>query len=195
SVASSFVGMPSFVAYETARQEYENAVANGSSPQIIKQLKKAMNVAKAEFDRESSVQKKINRMAEQAAAAMYKEARAVNRKSKVVSAMHSLLFGMLRRLDMSSVDTILNMARNGVVPLSVIPATSAARLVVVVPDHDSFVKMMVDGFVHYAGVVWTLQEVKDNDGKNVHLKDVTKENQEILVWPLILTCERVVKLQ
>ncbi|QGX41950.1 polyprotein 1ab [alphacoronavirus sp. WA3607] len=195
SVASTFVSMPSYIAYENARQSYEDAVSNGSSPQLVKQLKRAMNIAKAEFDHEASVQKKINRMAEQAAAQMFKEARAVNRKSKIISAMHSLLFSMLRRLDMSSVDTILNLAKDGVVPLSVIPATCATKLSIVSSDIESFAKIVKDGCVHYAGVVWSIADIADADGKAVHLKEVTVENAENITWPLFINCVRVVKLQ
>nr|WCC62229.1 ORF1ab polyprotein [Bat Coronavirus MrGD17] len=195
SVAATYVNLPSFVAYETARQNYEDAVNNGSSPQVIKQLRRAMHLAKAEYDREASVQKKIERMAENAAAQMYKEARAENRKSKIISSMHALLFGMLRKLDMSSVDNILNLAKNGVVPLSIIPATSATKLCVVCPDHEAYVKLIFNQCVHYAGVVWNVIDVKDNDGKVVHQKEITKENEEALSWPLSISCERVVKLQ
>nr|URD31320.1 orf1ab polyprotein [Megaderma bat coronavirus] len=195
SVASTFVNLPSFIAYENARKAYEDAINNDTSPQLVKQLKRAMNIAKAEFDHEASVQKKISRMAEQAAAQMYKEARAVNRKSKVISAMHSLLFGMLRKLDMSSVDTILNLARDGVVPLSIIPAASATKLNVVSADLESYLKICKDGCVHYAGVVWNVVDIRDNDGKVVHMKEITQENTESLAWPLFLNCERIVKLQ
>nr|QBP43267.1 ORF1a [Bat coronavirus] len=195
SVASTFVNMPSFIAYENARQAYEEALNTDAAPQLVKQLKRAMNIAKSEFDHEASVQKKITRMAEQAAAQMYKEARAVNRKSKVISAMHSLLFGMLRRLDMSSVDTILNLAKDGVVPLSIIPAACATKLTVVSADLESYLKICKDGCVHYAGVVWNVIDIRDNDGKVVHQKEVTQENFETLAWPLFLNCERIVKLQ
>ncbi|ACA52156.1 ORF1ab polyprotein [Bat coronavirus 1B] len=194
SVASTFVNMPSFMAYENARQSYEEAINNGSSPQLVKQLKRAMNIAKAELDHESSVQRKLNRMAEQAAAQMYKEARAVNKKSKVISSLHTLLFGMLRKLDMSSVDNILSLARDGVVPLSIIPAACATKLTIVVSDFESFKRIFQLGNVQYAGVVWSLIEVKDNDGKPVHVKEITATNTA-LTWPLILNCERVVKLQ
>uniref|UniRef100_A0AB38ZDM4 Replicase polyprotein 1ab n=25 Tax=Coronaviridae TaxID=11118 RepID=A0AB38ZDM4_9NIDO len=194
SVASTFVNMPSFIAYEAARQSYEEATNNGSSPQLIKQLKRAMNIAKAEFDHEASVQRKLNRMAEQAASQMYKEARAVNRKSKVISSLHALLFGMLRKLDMSSVDNILQLARGGVVPLSIIPAACATKLTVVASDYESFKKIFQLGNVQYAGVVWSLVDVKDTDGKPVHVKEITEDNTA-LTWPLILSCERVVKLQ
>lgn len=195
SVASTFVNMPSFVAYENARQAYEEAVNSGAAATLIKQLKRAMNVAKAEFDHEASVQRKISRMAEQAAAQMYKDARAVNRKSKVISAMHSLLFGMLRRLDMSSVDTILSLARDGVVPLSIIPAACATKLNVVSADLESYLKICKEGCVHYAGVVWSVVDIRDNDGKVVHMKEITADNKENLAWPLFLNCDRIVKLQ
>nr|USF97420.1 ORF1ab [Bat alphacoronavirus] len=195
SVASTYVSMPSFVAYETARQSYEDAVANGSPPQLIKQLRHAMNVAKGDFDREAATQRKLDRMAEQAAAQMYKEARAVNRKSKVTSAMHSMLFGMLRRLDMSSIDTVLQLAKEGTVPLAVIPAVSATKLNIVVSDITSYNRVQREGCVHYAGVIWSVLDVKDNDGKPVHVKEICAQNAESLAWPLFLNCERIVKLQ
>nr|WCC62471.1 ORF1ab polyprotein [Bat Coronavirus MrJX20] len=195
SVASTYVNMPSYIAYETARQSYEDAVASGSPPQLIKQLRHAMNVAKGDFDREAATQRKLDRMAEQAAAQMYKEARAVNRKSKVVSAMHSLLFGMLRRLDMSSIDVILQLAKDGTVPLAVIPAVSATKLNIVVSDLASYTRVQREGCVHYAGVIWSVLDVKDNDGKPVHVKEICAQNAESLAWPLFLNCERIVKLQ
>nr|WCC62278.1 ORF1ab polyprotein [Bat Coronavirus MsGX16] len=195
SVANTYVNLPSFVAYETARQNYEDAVNNGSSAQIIKQMRRAMHLAKAEYEREVSVQKKIERMAENAAAQMYKEARAENRKSKIIGSMHALLFGMLRKLDMSSVDNILSLAKNGVVPLSIIPATSATKLCIVCPDHEAYTKIIYSQCVHYAGVVWNIVDVKDNDGKPVHQKEIVKANEETLSWPLSINCERVVKLQ
>nr|WCC62309.1 ORF1ab polyprotein [Bat Coronavirus PaGD16] len=195
SVASTFVSMPSYIAYESARKEYEDSLNNGSSPQVVKQLKRAMNIAKADFDKEASVQRKINRMAEAAATQMYKEARAVNRKSKVVSSLHAMLFSMLRRLDMSAIDNILSLARDGTVPLSIIPTACATKLNVVCSELDSFSKVVLDGCVQYAGVVWNIVDIRDGDGKVVHLREVTKENVETLCWPLYINCERMVKLQ
>nr|WPA70783.1 MAG: polyprotein 1a [Pekapeka alphacoronavirus 1] len=195
SVAATYASLPSYVAYETARKNYEDALSNGSTPQLVKQLRHAMNVAKSEFDKDASVQRKIDRMAEQAAVQMYKEARAVNRKSKVISSMHSLLFGMLKRLDMSAVDTIMDLARDGVVPLAVIPAVSATKLNIVASDLESYNKIYREGCVHYAGAIWSIVDVKDNDGKPVHLKEIVAQNAETLAWPLFITCERIVKLQ
>nr|UUS54201.1 MAG: polyprotein [Bat coronavirus] len=195
SVASNFVNMPSYIAYETARNDYENALNTDANQSVVKQLRKAMNLAKSEFDKEASVQRKINRMAEAAAAQMYKEARAVNKKSKVISSLHAMLFSMLRRLDMSSIDNILSLAREGTVPLSIIPTACATKLTVVCSDIDSFAKVVSDSCVQYAGVVWNIIDIRDSDSKLVHLKEVTKENVESLSWPLYINCERLVKLQ
>ncbi|QCX35159.1 orf1ab polyprotein [Tylonycteris bat coronavirus HKU33] len=195
SVASTFVSMPSYIAYEKARQEYENSLSNGSTPSVVKQLRRAMNIAKAEFDKEASVQRKINRMAEAAATQMYKEARAVNRKSKVISSLHAMLFSMLRKLDMSSIDNILSLAREGTVPLSIIPTTCATKLNVVCSDLESYSKVVFDSCVQYAGVVWNIIDVRDVDGKVVHLKEITKDNVENISWPIYVNCERMVKLQ
>ncbi|AZF86117.1 ORF1ab polyprotein [Alphacoronavirus Bat-CoV/P.kuhlii/Italy/206645-41/2011] len=195
SVAASFVNMPSYVAYETARQDYENALNTDANQSVIKQLRKAMNVAKSEFDKEASVQRKINRMAEAAATQMYKEARAVNKKSKVISSLHAMLFSMLRRLDMSSIDNILSLAREGTIPLSIIPTACATKLTVVCSDIESFAKVVSDNCVQYAGVVWNIIDIRDGDSKIVHLKEVTKENVDVLAWPLFINCERLVKLQ
>lgn len=96
SVASAYAALPSWIAYEKARADLEEAKKNDVSPQLLKQLTKACNIAKSEFEREASVQKKLDKMAEQAAASMYKEARTVDRKSKIVSAMHGLLLVCLR---------------------------------------------------------------------------------------------------
>nr|WCC62838.1 ORF1ab polyprotein [Bat Coronavirus RpZJ20] len=195
SVASAFANMPSFIAYEKARINYEEAIASDASPTVIKQLKKAMNTAKGEFDHEASVQKKIQRMADAAAAQMYKDARAVDRKSKVVSAMHSLLFGMLRKLDMSSINQLMELAKDGCIPMAIIPAAAATKLTVITPDLESFSKIRVDNNIYYAGAAWSITDVKDADGRVVVLKEINADNKDALVWPLHVNCERVVKLQ
>lgn len=96
---------------------------------------------------------------------------------------------------MSSVDTILSLAKDGVVPLSIIPAVSATKLNIVVSDIESYSKIQRDGCVHYAGVIWSVIDIKDNDGKPVHAKEVVTSNVESLSWPLFLNCERIIKLQ
>ncbi|ASF90443.1 ORF1ab polyprotein [Suncus murinus coronavirus Xingguo-74] len=193
SVASTFASLPSFVAYETAREAYEKALKEEANAVLLKQLKKAMNIAKSEHEQEVAVQRKLERLAETAAAQMYKDVRASDKKAKVISAMHSMLFSMLRRLDMSSVDNVLNLAKDGVVPLSIVPVTSASRMIVVVPTKDVLDRIVIDNSVIYAGVVWTIIDIKDVDNKVINLKEVMIGDD--IAYPLHITVERFVKLQ
>ncbi|QZL09680.1 ORF1a [plateatu pika coronavirus P83] len=195
SVASTFASMPSYIAYEKAKIDYEQAKQNGSSDQVIRQLLKAMNIAKSEFDLEVSVQRKLSRMADNAAAQMFKEARNVDRKAKVVSSMHGLLVSMLRRLDMSSINELMDLAKDGILPLAVIPAASASRLVVVTPSIEAFDKIRHDNSICYAGAAWSIISIKDVDGTPVQLAEVCADNDKLLNWPLHIEAERVVKLQ
>lgn len=193
SVASTFASMPSYIAYEKAKLDYEQAKQNGTSDQVLRQLLKAMNIAKSEFDLEASVQRKLSRMADNAAAQMFKDARNVDRKAKVVSSMHGLLVGMLRKLDMSSITELMDLAKDGILPLSVIPAASSNRLIVVTPSLEAFDKIRYDNSICYAGSVWTITSIKDVDGSTVNLKEVCSSSD--LSWPLHVEAERVVKLQ
>ncbi|UHL62014.1 orf1ab polyprotein [Fievel mouse coronavirus] len=194
SVASTFASMPSYIAYEKAKMDYEKAKQNGTSDQVVRQLLKAMNIAKSEFDLEVSVQRKLNRMADAAAAQMFKDARNVDRKAKVVSSMHGLLVAMLRRLDMSSITELMDLAKDGILPLAVIPAAASNKLVVVTPSMEAFDKIRHDNSVCYAGAAWTITGIKDVDGVTVQLAEVCA-NDGSLNWPLHIEAERVVKLQ
>nr|ATP66737.1 ORF1ab polyprotein [Rodent coronavirus] len=195
SVASTFASMPSYIAYEKAKMDYEQAKQNGTSDQVVRQLLKAMNIAKSEFDLELSVQRKLNRMADNAAAQMFKDARNVDRKAKVVSSMHGLLVGMLRRLDMSSITELMDLAKDGILPLAVIPAAASNRLIVVTPSIEAFDKIRHDNSICYAGAAWAITAIKDVDGTTVQLAEVCSSNDKTLNWPLHIEAERVVKLQ
>lgn len=102
---------------------------------------------------------------------------------------------MLKKLDMSSVNTIIDQARNGVLPLSIIPAASATRLVVVTPSLEVFPglgkKTMFIMLVLF-GLSLKSKTLM------VHMfisKEVTAANELNLTWPLSITCERTTKLQ
>nr|QOE77267.1 orf1ab polyprotein [Lucheng Rn rat coronavirus] len=194
SVASTFASMPSYIAYEKAKMDYEQAKQNGTSDQVVRQLLKAMNIAKSEFDLELSVQRKLNRMADNAAAQMFKDARNAI-AGYVVSSMHGLLVAMLRRLDMSSINELMDLAKDGILPLAVIPAAASNRLVVVTPSIDAFDKIRHDNSICYAGSVWTITAIKDVDGTSVQLAEVCAGNDGALNWPLHIEAERIVKLQ
>lgn len=135
AIASEFSSLPSYAAFATAQEAYEQAVANGDSEVVLKKLKKSLNVAKSEFDRDAAMQRKLEKMADQAMTQMYKQARSEDKRAKVTSAMQTMLFTMLRKLDNDALNNIINNARDGCVPLNIIPlivtalrANSAVKL-------------------------------------------------------------------
>lgn len=89
-------------------------------------------MAKSEFDRDAAMQRKLEKMADQAMTQMYKQARSEDKRAKVTSAMQTMLFTMLRKLDNDALNNIINNARDGCVPLNIIPLTTAAKLMVVI---------------------------------------------------------------
>ncbi|QVN46567.1 ORF1ab protein [Bat SARS-like coronavirus Khosta-1] len=198
AIASEFSSLPSYAAYATAQEAYEQAVANGDSEVVLKKLKKSLNVAKSEFDRDAAMQRKLEKMADQAMTQMYKQARSEDKRAKVTSAMQTMLFTMLRKLDNDALNNIINNARDGCVPLNIIPLTTAAKLMVVVPDCNTY-KNTCDGSTFtYASALWEIQQVVDADSKVVQLSEINMDNSQNLAWPLIVTALRsnsAVKLQ
>nr|UET69429.1 ORF1ab polyprotein [Severe acute respiratory syndrome coronavirus 2]UFC70430.1 ORF1ab polyprotein [Severe acute respiratory syndrome coronavirus 2]UFD46939.1 ORF1ab polyprotein [Severe acute respiratory syndrome coronavirus 2] len=198
AIASEFSSLPSYAAFATAQEAYEQAVANGDSEVVLKKLKKSLNVAKSEFDRDAAMQRKLEKMADQAMTQMYKQARSEDKRAKVTSAMQTMLFTMLRKLDNDALNNIINNARDGCVPLNIIPLTTAAKLMVVIPDYNTY-KNTCDGTTFtYASALWEIQQVVDADSKIVQLSEISMDNSPNLAWPLIVTALRAnsaVKLQ
>ncbi len=93
---------------------------------------------------------------------------------------------------------IVNNARDGCVPLNIIPLTTAAKLMVVIPDYNTY-KNTCDGTTFtYASALWEIQQVVDADSKIVQLSEISMDNSPNLAWPLIVTALRAnsaVKLQ
>nr|WMT59352.1 ORF1ab polyprotein [Horseshoe bat sarbecovirus] len=198
AIASEFSSLPSYAAYATAQEAYEQAVANGDSEVVLKKLKKSLNVAKSEFDRDAAMQRKLEKMADQAMTQMYKQARSEDKRAKVTSAMQTMLFTMLRKLDNDALNNIINNARDGCVPLNIIPLTTAAKLMVVVPDYGTYKNTCDGNTFTYASALWEIQQVVDADSKIVQLSEINMDNSPNLAWPLIVTALRAnsaVKLQ
>nr|AID16712.1 orf1ab polyprotein [Bat SARS-like coronavirus] len=198
AIASEFSSLPSYAAYATAQEAYEQAVANGDSEVVLKKLKKSLNVAKSEFDRDAAMQRKLEKMADQAMTQMYKQARSEDKRAKVTSAMQTMLFTMLRKLDNDALNNIINNARDGCVPLNIIPLTTAAKLMVVVPDYGTYKNTCDGNTFTYASALWEIQQVVDADSKIVQFSEINMDNSPNLAWPLIVTALRAnsaVKLQ
>nr|WIM49758.1 orf1a protein [Bovine coronavirus] len=187
ALQSEFVNMASFVEYEVAKKNLDEARSSGSAnQQQLKQLEKACNIAKSAYERDRAVARKLERMADLALTNMYKEARINDKKSKVVSALQTMLFSMVRKLDNQALNSILDNAVKGCVPLNAIPSLAANTLTIIVPDKSVYDQVVDNVYVTYAGNVWQIQTIQDSDGTNKQLNEISDECN----WPLVIIANR-----
>lgn len=187
ALQSEFVNMASFVEYELAKKNLDEAKASGSAnQQQIKQLEKACNIAKSAYERDRAVARKLERMADLALTNMYKEARINDKKSKVVSALQTMLFSMVRKLDNQALNSILDNAVKGCVPLNAIPSLTSNTLTIIVPDKQVFDQVVDNVYVTYAGNVWHIQSIQDADGAVKQLNEIDVNS----TWPLVIAANR-----
>nr|WCC63726.1 ORF1ab polyprotein [Bat Coronavirus TpGX17] len=196
---TEFSHLATYAELETAQSSYQNALNSGdASPQVLKALQKAVNVAKNAYEKDKAVARKLERMAEQAMTSMYKQARAEDKKAKIVSAMQTMLFGMIKKLDNDVLNGVIANARNGCVPLSIVPLCASNKLRVVIPDISVWNKVVNWPSVSYAGSLWDVTVINNVDNEVVKPTDVVETN-ESLTWPLVIECSRAsssaVKLQ
>nr|QOV05173.1 ORF1a polyprotein [Bovine coronavirus] len=187
ALQSEFVNMASFVEYEVAKKNLDEARSSGSAnQQQLKQLEKACNIAKSAYERDRAVARKLERMADLALTNMYKEARINDKKSKVVSALQTMLFSMVRKLDNQALNSILDNAVKGCVPLNAIPSLAANTLTIIVPDKSVYDQVVDNVYVTYAGNVWQIQTIQDSDGTNKQLNEISDGCN----WPLVIIANR-----
>ncbi|QXV87651.1 ORF1a polyprotein [Equine coronavirus CH21] len=187
ALQSEFVNMASFVEYEVAKKNLDEARSSGSAnQQQLKQLEKACNIAKSAYERDRAVARKLERMADLALTNMYKEARINDKKSKVVSALQTMLFSMVRKLDNQALNSILDNAVKGCVPLNAIPSLAANTLTIIVPDKSVYDQVVDNVYVAYAGNVWQIQTIQDSDGTNKQLNEISDDCN----WPLVIIANR-----
>nr|QLI34454.1 1a polyprotein [Infectious bronchitis virus] len=172
SVTQEFSHIPSYAEYERAKNLYEKVLADskngGVTQQELAAYRKAANIAKSIFDRDLAVQKKLDSMAERAMTTMYKEARVTDRRAKLVSSLHALLFSMLKKIDSEKLNALFDQASSGVVPLATVPIVCSNKLTLVIPDLETWVKCVEGMHVTYSTVVWNIDTVIDADGIELH---------------------------
>nr|WMM66090.1 1ab [Infectious bronchitis virus] len=172
SVTQEFSHIPSYAEYERAKNLYENVLADSKNGSVTQQelaaYRKAANIAKSVFDRDLAVQKKLDSMAERAMTTMYKEARVTDRRAKLVSSLHALLFAMLKKIDSEKLNVLFDQASSGVVPLATVPIVCSNKLTLVIPDPETWVKCVEGMHVTYSTVVWNIDTVIDADGIELH---------------------------
>nr|QIX02940.1 ORF1a [Infectious bronchitis virus] len=199
SVTQEFSHIPSYAEYERAKDLYEKVLAEskngGVTQQELAAYRKAANIAKSIFDRDLAVQKKLDSMAERAMTTMYKEARVTDRRAKLVSSLHALLFSMLKKIDSEKLNVLFDQASSGVVPLATVPIVCSNKLTLVLPDPETWTKCVEGMHVTYSTVVWNIDNVIDADG--TELQPISTGNGLIycisgdnIAWPLKVNLTR-----
>nr|WNR61909.1 polyprotein 1a [Infectious bronchitis virus] len=199
SVTQEFSHIPSYAEYERAKQLYEKVLADskngGVTQQELAAYRKAANIAKSVFDRDLAVQKKLDSMAERAMTTMYKEARVTDRRAKLVSSLHALLFSMLRKIDSEKLNVLFDQASSGIVPLATVPIVCSNKLTLVVPDPETWIKCVEGMHVTYSTVVWNIDNVIDADGTELHPNSTGSGlsyciSGDNIAWPLKVNLTR-----
>nr|QDQ69198.1 polyprotein 1a [Infectious bronchitis virus] len=193
SVTQEFSHIPSYAEYERAKNLYEKVLADskngGVTQQELAAYRKAANIAKSVFDRDLAVQKKLDSMAERAMTTMYKEARVTDRRAKLVSSLHALLFSMLKKIDSEKLSVLFDQASSGVVPLATVPIVCSNKLTLVIPDPETWIKCVEGMHVTYSTVVWNIDTVIDADGTELHPTSIGSGltyciSGDNIAWPL-----------
>nr|QLI33791.1 1a protein [Infectious bronchitis virus] len=199
SVAQEFSHIPSYGEYERAKSLYEKVLADskngGVTQQELAAYRKAANIAKSVFDRDLAVQKKLDSMAERAMTTMYKEARVTDRRAKLVSSLHALLFSMLKKIDSEKLNVLFDQASSGIVPLATVPVVCSNKLTLVIPDPETWVKCVEGMHVTYSTVVWNIDTVIDADGTELHPTSTGSDltyciSGDNIAWPLKVNLTR-----
>nr|QLI33804.1 1a protein [Infectious bronchitis virus] len=199
SVTQEFSHIPSYGEYERAKSLYEKVLADskngGVTQQELAAYRKAANIAKSVFDRDLAVQKKLDSMAERAMTTMYKEARVTDRRAKLVSSLHALLFSMLKKIDSEKLNVLFDQASSGIVPLATVPIVCSNKLTLVIPDPETWVKCVEGMHVTYSTVVWNIDTVIDADGTELHPTSTGSDlmyciSGDNIAWPLKVNLTR-----
>nr|ARS23150.1 replicase polyprotein 1a [Infectious bronchitis virus] len=199
SVTQEFSHILSYGEYERAKSLYEKVLADskngGVTQQELAAYRKAANIAKSVFDRDLAVQKKLDSMAERAMTTMYKEARVTDRRAKLVSSLHALLFSMLKKIDSEKLNVLFDQASSGIVPLATVPIVCSNKLTLVIPDPETWVKCVEGMHVTYSTVVWNIDTVIDADGTELHPTSTGSDlmyciSGDNIAWPLKVNLTR-----
>lgn len=173
----------SWLAFREAQDRLEQAVKNGATVQELKALRKAANVARSVYDKDLSTSRKLDRLAAAATKALFKEQRISNTRQQVLSSAHAVLINLLKHLNLESIDGVLKLARDGVVPLGALSELSAGKIQFIIPDHSTLQQLMAGSSIVYAGKVWNVMYAKNASGQEVPLLDLVNSPEQV-EWPV-----------
>ncbi|ACJ12043.1 orf1ab polyprotein [Bulbul coronavirus HKU11-796] len=144
AVVDANINLDSYRVYKEADATYRKSVEMDEPLQIQKKKLKAVNIAKAEWEREAASQRKLEKLADAAMKSMYLAERAEDRRIKLTSGLTAMLYHMLRRLDSDRVKALFECAKQQILPIHAVVGVSNDNLKVIFNDKDSYLQY-VDG--------------------------------------------------
>ncbi|YP_010229072.1 ORF1a polyprotein [Magpie-robin coronavirus HKU18] len=173
AVADANVNLDSYRIYKEADAAYKRSVEMNESPQEQKKKLKAVNIAKAEWERDAASQRKLEKLADAAMKSMYLAERAEDRRVKLTSGLTAMLYHMLRRLDSDRVKALFECAKQQILPIHAIVGISNDNFKVIFNDKDSYLQYVDGNTLIYKGVRYTI--VKKLSLDNAPIEGVPEE--------------------
>uniref|UniRef100_A0AB39AFV7 ORF1ab polyprotein n=1 Tax=Bird deltacoronavirus HKU19 TaxID=3237952 RepID=A0AB39AFV7_9NIDO len=182
-VAEAFIHLDSYKIYKDAQQAYDEAVERGAEASEIKKALKAVNIAKAEYDRDVAAEKKLAKLADSALKSMYLAERSEDRKAKLTSGLTAMLYHMLRRVDSDKVKALFELAKSDVVPLHAITGSSTDGLKVIIGDQQTYDQYVTGNQVIFKGRTYVINTMYDLDNQILQEKPQS--------FPIVLECTKL----
>ncbi|QSE37605.1 ORF1ab polyprotein [Deltacoronavirus HNU1-2] len=173
AVADMNINLDSYRIYKEADAVYKRAVEMNEPPQEQKKKLKAVNIAKAEWEREAASQRKLEKLADAAMKSMYLAERAEDRRIKLTSGLTAMLYHMLRRLDSDRVKALFECAKQQILPIHAVVGISNDNLKVIFNDKDSYSHYVDGNTLIHKGVRYTI--VKKLSLDNATIEGVPEE--------------------
>jgi hypothetical protein len=182
-VADAFIHLDSYKIYKDAQQVYDDAVERNADPSEIKKALKAVNTAKAEYDRDVAAEKKLAKLADAALKSMYLAERSEDRKAKLTSGLTAMLYHMLRRVDSDKVKALFELAKSDVVPLHAITGSSTDGLKVIIGDKQTYDQYVNGNNIVYKGRTYAIHTMYDLDNQILQEAPQT--------FPVVIECTKL----
>lgn len=156
AVADININLDSYRIYKEADATYKRSVEMNESSQEQKKKLKAVNIAKAEWEREAASQRKLEKLADAAMKSMYLAERAEDRRIKLTSGLTAMLYHMLRRLDSDRVKALFECAKQQILPIHAVVGISNDNLKVIFNDKESYAHYVEGNTLIHKGVRYTI---------------------------------------
>nr|QLI47715.1 MAG: orf1ab [Deltacoronavirus sp.] len=156
SVADINTNLDTYRIYKEADAAYKKSVESGETIQEQKKKLKAVNIAKADWERDAAAQRKLEKLTELTMRSMYLADRAEDRRVKLTSGLTAMLYHMLRRLDSDRVKALFECAKQQILPIHAIVGISNDNFKVIFNDKESYMQYVDGNTLIYKGVRYNI---------------------------------------